>query len=374
MPKIYASTYSIDIVALFYLFVLLRGSNMLDVHRKKPFLWGIVLTIIIILAEAGTILAGDGNPGLRDLNILCNILGFALTPIIPIALIHISDVKAIQTHKLLLLPTLVNIVAVVLSPWLKLIFYIDGNNQYRRGDYFVFFVMIYIINLSFLVISTLYTCKRYHYPIKGKMIALSLFTVAGTSIQLVDPSVYSSWHCVTLSLFLYFLLLSEFDGSFDALTGLYNRAAYEKMAEQTGSRKAFSVVVLDIDNFKNVNDTYGHDYGDTAMKTVAAIIRESLDGHYACYRTGGDEFCVICDETNQEKIENRLRNMTNALSEKRKSDRRLPTITYGYGVFQGGKAPDFRKILKEADDQMYSYKKLRKYNKPKPSEPACLKP
>lgn len=64
---------------------------------------------------------------------------------------------------------------------------------------------------------------------------------------------------LTLALLLYFLLLSEFDSSFDTLTGLYNRAAFEKAAKQMTSRKAFSVIVLDVNNFKSINDTYGHD-------------------------------------------------------------------------------------------------------------------
>ena len=360
MLKTYIATYSIDMVALLYLYGLLHSSNTLDNYRKKPFLCGIVLTIIVILSEFGTILAGGENAGLRSLNIFCNVLGFALTPMIPIALIAISNIKFLSAHKFLLLPTFIDLVATVLSPLFRLIFYVDVNNQYERGNCFFIFVAVYIINLIFLVISTLRAGRKYHYPIEGKMIALSLFTVAGTSFQLADPSIYSSWHCITLSLLLYFLLLSEFDSSFDKLTGLYNRATFEKVARQMTGREGFSVIVLDIDNFKNINDTYGHAYGDTAIKTVARIIRGSLDNHYICYRVGGDEFYIICHETYQEKIDSQLRGIINALTAERENDRRLPTIAYGYSIFQGRKTLDFQKILKEADDQMYYFKKMHK--------------
>lgn len=357
--KAYIATYSIDIIALLFLGVLLHRSNMLNNYRKKPFLFGIVLTIIMILSEAGTIFTGNGNTGLRDLNIFCNVVGFALTPIIPFALVAISDITILQTHKFLLLPLLFNIAAAVLSPVFKLIFYVDINNHYERGDFFYIFVVIYIINLIILVISTLHTGRIHHYPIEGKMMALTLFTVAGTSIQLVFPEVYSSWHCVTLALLLYFLLLSEFDSSFDTLTGLYNRAAFEKAAKQMTGRKAFSVIVLDVNDFKSINDTYGHDYGDIVLKAVAAIIRKSFDNHYTCYRAGGDEFYIICKETNQERIEHQLRSMTNVLEEERENNSDLPTIAYGYSIFRGGSL-NFQKILKEADEQMYCFKKLKK--------------
>ncbi|NLZ52352.1 MAG: diguanylate cyclase, partial [Thermoanaerobacteraceae bacterium] len=154
----------------------------------------------------------------------------------------------------MLVPTFINIVATVLSPVFGFIFYVDANNQYIRGDHFFIFITVYIINFLFLVISTLEVGKRYNYPIMGKMLGLSLFTIVGTSIQVVNPLAYSSWHCITLSLLLYFLLLSEFDSSFDTLTGLYNRAAFDKATKQMIEEKPFSVIIIDINDFKSIND------------------------------------------------------------------------------------------------------------------------
>jgi diguanylate cyclase (GGDEF)-like protein len=353
----YIATYIIDIAALFYLIGLLHTSTVLKGHRKKPFLIGIALTVVIILCEAGTVFSANGILNLRIINIICNVLGFALTPMIPVAITLIFDRMILKTYKFLLIPTLINMVATVLSPLSRFIFYIDANNQYTRGDYFFIFITVYIINLLLLVISTLKIGKEYNYPIMRKMIALSLFTVIGTSIQLVYPLAYSSWHCVTLSLLLYYLLMSEFDSSFDILTGLFNRAAFEKAIKQMTGAKAFSVIILDINQFKSINDTHGHDYGDTVIKAVASVIRKSFDKHYACYRFGGDEFSIIGSETNQEKIETRLRDMTDNFAKMREKGYQLPTVSYGYSIFRGGEKLDFRKILKEADDQMYYFKK-----------------
>lgn len=356
----YIATYIIDIAALFYLIGLLHASTALNIYRKKPFLIGIILTVIIILSEAGTIFTNNGSISLRSINILCNILGFVLTPIIPISITLIFDRRILRTYKFLLVPTLINIVATVLSPLFGFIFYVDASNQYIRGDYFFIFITVYIINFLFLAIITLDLGKKYNYPIMRKMVMLSLFTIIGTSIQLVNPLAYSSWHCVTLSLFLYFLLMAEFDSSFDTLTGLYNRATFDKAAKQIVGAKAFSVIILDINDFKIFNDTYGHDYGDIVIKTVAAIIRRSFNKHYICYRFGGDEFSIIGKETDQEKIEFQLRTMTNTLAEMREKGNLLPTVSYGYSIFRGGENLDFYKSLKEADDQMYQFKKVHK--------------
>jgi diguanylate cyclase (GGDEF)-like protein len=192
------------------------------------------------------------------------------------------------------------------------------------------------------------------------LVALSIFTIIGTSIQLINPSVYSSWHCITLALLLYFLLLSEFDSSFDTLTGFYNRAVFNKAAKQMTDSKAFSIILLDIDDFKKVNDTYGHDYGDTVIKTVAAIIRKSFNKHYTCYRFGGDEFSIMSNEADREKIEYQLRTMISNFAEMRENGSLLPTVSYGYSIFPGGEKLDFNKIFKEADEQMYKFKEIHK--------------
>lgn len=355
----YIATYMIDIAALFILIWLLKNSTSLNSSRKPPFLIAIVLIIIIILAEVGTIYTDSSSFNLRGMNILCNVLGFSLTPIIPIAITLIFDRK-ILSLKFMLIPTLINILFTVLSPLFGLIFYVDINNQYVRGDYFFVFVTVYLINILFLIIRTISVSRKYNYPIMSKMLALSIFTIVGTSIQLVYPLAYSSWHCVTLALFLYFLLLSEFDSCFDTIIGFYNRAAFDKAAKELKGEKGFCLIILDINDFKNVNDTYGHDYGDTVIKEVAEIIRKSFNKKYTCYRFGGDEFSIIGRETDHEKIEQQLRTMTDNFIEMREKGIQLPTVSYGYSIFRGGEKLDFIKNFKEADAQMYHYKRIHK--------------
>ncbi|MCR6544285.1 GGDEF domain-containing protein [Dehalobacterium formicoaceticum] len=358
MIENYIATHLIDVAALAILCYLIYSNNILNQNRKWPFYIGIMLTVLIISSEAGTIIAGNANGDLRFLNIFCNVFGFAMSPLIPIILLAIYDVNILLTNKLLMLPSIVNMFATALSPWLGFVFYIDVNNHYERGNLFIVFVTAYILNLIILFISTVRTGQKHHYPIKAKFTALSLFVIAGTSIQLIFPSVYSSWHSVTLSLLLYYLLLSEFDGSFDALTRLHNRAAYDKMVNRLDGRKLYSVIVMDINNFKEINDTFGHDFGDTVLKKVASVIRKSFDNSSTCYRVGGDEFYIISSETDPVKLEHQLKCMTNNLEKERKNDGRLPTVSYGYSIFKGGKGIGFQEVLKEADDQMYYFKKI----------------
>lgn len=96
--------------------------------------------------------------------------------------------------------------------------------------------------------------------------------------------------------------------SVDALTGLFNRRAlFDRFSEywslSTRHRRPLSCIMLDVDRFKSVNDTYGHPAGDAVLKMVAASLRKHLRKQDICGRFGGEEFCVICPETPLEGAE-----------------------------------------------------------------------
>lgn len=355
----YIVLHVIDIIALLFLTGLLYSNNLLRPNRSSAFLCGILLTIAVIIADIGTVLVFEGSPDLSYFNIIFNVFGFALAPLIPIILISIFDATLIKKYYVLLLPTLINMVVVILSPIYGLIFYVDNFNNYQRGSIFLFFVIVYIFNIVLLLISILSSVRKSLYPIKWKIFTLTAFTVVGSFIQLLIPSVHSTWHCVTLALFLLYIILSEFDGSFDRLTQLYNRATFAKVVSRLKARNIFSVVVIDIDNFKSINDRYGHEYGDTVLREVSDIIRSSFNKDCGWYRMGGDEFYIICMDIKEEELKVMIKNMINQLSEKRINDVGLPTVSYGYSNFQSGGNFDFQNMLKEADDQMYYYKNLK---------------
>lgn len=358
----YIATYTINIIALLFLFGLIYLSASVEGQRKKPFQTVIVITIIIIMAEAGTILAQAENMNIPSLHMLSNVFGFSLAPLIPIIITLIFAEKKISNYMLILLPTIINLGLTIVSPFFGFIFYINEENQYERGSFFFVFIIVYCLNSLYLVFRTVKTGKEYNYPIMKKMLILSFFTIAGTSIQLIYPQVYSSWHCVTFSLFLYFLIMSEFDCSFDVLTGLYNRATFEKVAKTKIKTKGFSLIIMDIDNFKSINDTHGHNYGDKVLKLVSKSIRSIFNKNYVCFRYGGDEFAIISTEVDKKEIENRLEELKRALKKTDLETYNLPTLSCGYSIFLEDEKVDFYQVIQEADNQMYKCKKIHKVN------------
>lgn len=353
----YIATYLMNSIALIFLAVLIASSTAIHRHRKRPFICAIFLTIAIIGAEAGTVYVHIFGAQQRAFHIVFNILGFSLSPLIPIVLALIFDDAILKKHRMILVPTIINIVACLLSSVQDVIFFIDAHNTYVRGKYFYIFVIVYCVNFVFLVLCTGNVGYKHNYPMKRKLMALFLFTLIGTSVQILYPAIYLSWHSVTLALFLYFFIMSDFDTSFDTLTGLYNRSTFDKTSEEISQRPPYTVVILDINDFKRINDTYGHDYGDQVIKKVATIIRTVFHKPYTCFRYGGDEFAIVTTVIDEESLKQRLHEMTSTFEKQRTEGLVLPSVSYGYSIAPHGSAGAFKERLREADERMYQYKK-----------------
>lgn len=151
----------------------------------------------------------------------------------------------------------------------------------------------------------------------------------------------------------------------DALTGLYNRRYLEtqlsQLIEQSADRgKGLSLLTLDIDFFKSVNDTYGHDAGDRVLQDVAGRIRSCVRSVDLACRTGGEEFVVVlpgADLAVAEKVGERIRKAIAAKSFMLGPGSHL-TVTASLGVSALSSAQDtVEDLLKRADRALYRAKR-----------------
>lgn len=113
-------------------------------------------------------------------------------------------------------------------------------------------------------------------------------------------------------------LVFQHEAEHDALTGLFNRGAFEKMKQYLkGSLEPLAILLIDVDLFKHVNDNYGHEVGDAALKKVAGMLTEKFRSSDLIFRIGGDEFCIIMQKitpTDKNVIREKLDAMNNDLA------------------------------------------------------------
>ena len=139
----------------------------------------------------------------------------------------------------------------------------------------------------------------------------------------------------------------------DALTDLPNRRAVEVWASRQLSAAArhdfpFWVVMADLDLFKNINDTYGHDAGDTVLKTFAEILKTHTRQSGMCARLGGEEFLVMMTHSDREGTQSaaeRIRKQFEGTKFAFGNHTMTATASFGIAGFRGTKPPDWNVLV-----------------------------
>ena len=151
----------------------------------------------------------------------------------------------------------------------------------------------------------------------------------------------------------------------DSLTGLPNRRAIENWAKREFSaarRHGFPVwaVLADLDHFKKVNDTYGHDAGDIVLKRVSEIIRNNTREYNICGRHGGEEFVVILTHVARDQAKAAIERIRIEIQEQRFSVGEKEfgvTASFGIAELQDMVRPSLAPLLKDADRALYFAKR-----------------
>jgi len=143
----------------------------------------------------------------------------------------------------------------------------------------------------------------------------------------------------------------------DALTGFLNRNGYEEIKQYyENNADPIALIIVDIDNFKSINDTFGHEVGDEALKKAAAILGSSFRDTDYLVRFGGDEFLVIMTGVGSQSrsiIEKKLKRINAVLHKESEEVRPAITVSIGVAMSDQGYTED---LFKKADDALYKTK------------------
>lgn len=148
----------------------------------------------------------------------------------------------------------------------------------------------------------------------------------------------------------------NFKASHDELTGAYNRSGYDLLLSSIDLNSTY-MLLFDVDDFKSINDGYGHEVGDEVLKRLTRVLKDSFrSDDYVC-RVGGDEFVVFmvhATEMQHGLIARKIEDINNELS---KAEDGVPPISVSVGVVHGADATDPQNLFEKTDKAMYESKR-----------------
>jgi len=146
----------------------------------------------------------------------------------------------------------------------------------------------------------------------------------------------------------------------DRLTGAASRLKFDETLKdliQLSSRfeeQKFCLVIIDIDNFKSVNDTYGHDVGDVVIKNISKLLKQSVRVTDIVGRWGGEEFIIIAIETNYKDAMNLAQNIRKSIQSYKHDKVGFKTASFGVTTYKKGDSEEL--MLNRADSALYKAK------------------
>lgn len=338
----------------------------------------IISVVWILVLDTGMWLV-DGKRFLlaREANILISMAYYFFNVFIPFlwllycdCILNNSTQSLRKRMWLYFLPVLANTLMIIINLWYGFIFYVDTNNIYHRGKFFLLPVMM---AFSYLLLSSYMALHKAHKTKieseKSQLYLMASFILpplVGGILQALFYGLSLIWVNVVISLLMIFVNIQNQQINTDSLTGLNNRLQFDKYlffkTKSDNDRDVIALIMIDVDKFKQINDSYGHLCGDKALISVANVLKKSCKNKNAFLsRYGGDEFTIIYETrklTNIQKLITQIEQNVNIFNSVSKEKFSI-SLSIGYAVWEKNSSVDT--LIAQADYNMYRIKYAKKF-------------
>ena len=237
-----------------------------------------------------------------------------------------------------------------------LVFSVDAANHYSREAGFRVYMLMHYAGIAYLLFNTLEMAQNFQNRGRKLVYALAGFLAVGTLVQVLIPSVHITWLCVTLIAVLFFLYCNEMWNQLDGLTGLLSQKSYLNRTLNLRAEDKM-LIVFDVDDFKNINDTYGHDAGDEVLKAVAELFMDKMKTYGRVCRWGGEEFLFVFYGRNGDAAYDVLQEIYDEIHRLTVSyENEEIRITMTFGLEEYDKNDGMEMAIRRADEKLYQGK------------------
>jgi diguanylate cyclase (GGDEF)-like protein len=362
----------IDAFALAILgFVYFNSRKRADrIHTQRRLFMAMVGALALLLVFDAAARMADGVPGGNFWNWATNIGLYLLVPCVPVLWLLYADFQVYRDEKRfrkLALPlgayVLLNTALTLGSLAYGWFFAVDAANVYHRGPLVILHPMICYVFLIYTLVFIIRNRKRIDERHYVTMLVFPVPTAIGGILQCLFYGLALIWSGMALSILLIYFNIQDRRLDTDYLTGACSRRLLDdhlRERMQGGApRKPFSAILIDLDNFKRINDTLGHDAGDGALADAVGLIKGCLRQGDFISRFGGDEFLVLLDIGDKSALTQTVRRIRESFRRFNETQSRPYVLGFstGYAVYDEGCGMGPEQFISHLDRLMYAEKR-----------------
>jgi diguanylate cyclase (GGDEF)-like protein len=362
----------IDLYSIMLLIIICISTSKQDDKMSlqyKIYQWVLHITILMLVGDILSRFDGKPDTVFLYINYFGNFVSFLLGPILPsLWLLYVYE-QVFQIERIarrisipLVVLNMVNLIILVLTQFFGWYYYIDSDNIYHRGPFFLLAASYSFGLMLIAFVMIIVNRKRIE---KKNFFSLVFFAIPPSLCSILQTLFYgiSFTFCgVVASLLIVTLNIKNHSMYTDYLTGVYNRNKLERFLKDKIStstvEKTFSAIMMDLNNFKAINDTYGHDTGDKALKIFTDLLSSSLNTKDFLARFGGDEFFIVLDASDKLSLESMVRKISKIIDDFNASGEQPFKLDFsmGYEVYDYYSGLEMDEFEKQLDLLMYKNK------------------
>ncbi|MGD9887175.1 MAG: diguanylate cyclase [Bacilli bacterium] len=365
----------VNIVSAFVLalivFIAFRRLDRKDKLSQAFFTTSVIIIFQLIIEAVTCLINTRTESWVNPLAVILHICLFITAPTLTFywyimlrRLINPNDKMKKPFFLLISIPFLINLIITLLSPFFKLVFYIDSTNVYHRGDYFF---LSALVCYSYLIFGLIRITRKSQILVRRDLYLMYLSTIipiVGGILQSLIYGILLMWSSVAFALIIVYIFLQQRLVPLDTLTSTWNRESFdfyinEKFKNTTNQN--FGAIYLDLDDLKEINDQFGHFEGDLALQETSKILKQNIKDGDIVARLGGDEFIIISVVANEDEIKQLNDKIVNAFA----LFNNVSTKPYRLEISSGAdvynkRFSTFDQFIRHIDNLMYETKRFKK--------------
>ncbi|MCR5624515.1 MAG: GGDEF domain-containing protein [Lachnospiraceae bacterium] len=272
---------------------------------------------------------------------------YLMFPIIVIAVMEMLEPIG-RKMAWIFIPFIISVPLIYTSQWTHLFFWYTEDNKYiANGILGIYPYILFGIYVLLFVNHYISYYFKYSKSVRVGILYVIIASIIGVLIHVIFESDTDYSTLFASVVVIYYLFLYMHTSKYDSLTKMLNRQCYYYDSKNRVN-KISGVVSADMNELKWINDEYGHEAGDNALKTVARCLTEECGRNKEAYRVGGDEFIIFYFNVNKDYIKKDVQMMRDSLADT------AYTCAFGYAMMP--QDLDIDSVIRSADRAMYEDK------------------